>query len=94
MRRVEEEKMNIYDHGHFEGTKFVLDKPITDPEGHQFHVIDFTYVLSDVTGEENSGILEEIIGKFLEENWEDARRLDEDSDEGREVRAMLDAKMN
>ena len=91
---MEENKINIYDHGHFEGTKFVLDEPISDPEGHEFHVIDFTYVLADVTGVDNAGMLEEVIGKFLENNWEDARRIEEDSEEAEEVRAMLNSKMN
>jgi hypothetical protein len=54
--------VNIHDYGHFEGTKFVLNKPIKTPDG-EATTIDFTAVLPDLHGE--TGLLEEMIAMVL-----------------------------
>ena len=47
--------MNIYEHGHWDGDRFIFNEPVTLPDGHVMQSID----LSQVQGLEDSGISRE-----------------------------------
>jgi hypothetical protein len=58
--------INIYDHGHIEGTKFILNKPITLPNGGVAEAIDFSGALTDIEDSEDGlRFLEATIAAFL-----------------------------
>ena len=57
--------INIYDYGHIDGMRFILDEPITFPGGGTAEIIDFSHVVRQLEGEADSRFLEETIAAIL-----------------------------
>jgi hypothetical protein len=88
MSEHDEDEINIYDAGHFEGLQFKLNEELTTPDGGKFDTIDCSHVFAELP----EGLtMEDLIRDFLL-NFRDSVRLDPEDEE--DIQGLINARQN